>query len=85
MPIFNPTIGRDGNYEIGDLFNVIVTCADPDSWDDVGGPGSISEFKGLAIIQQTQEGHEKVELLLNQLHAAGGLKENVKVYRLSKK
>jgi len=85
MHIFNPTIGRDGNYEIGDLFIVITTCAEPDSWDDVGGPGSISEFKGLAIISQTQAGHEKVELLLNQLHAAGGLKEKVKVYRLSRK
>jgi hypothetical protein len=85
MHIFYPTIGRDSNYEIGDLFKVIISSADPDSWDDVGGPGSISEFKGLAIISQTQEGHEKVELLLNQLHAAGGLKEKVKVYRLSKK
>lgn len=85
MHIFKPTIERDGNYEIGDLFNVIMACAEPDSWDDVGGPGSISEFKGLAIVSQTQAGHEKVELLLNQLHAAGGLKEKVKVYRLSKK
>ncbi len=60
---------------------VVTTTVAPDSWDDVGGPGSIADFKGLMTISQTQQVHEDIEKLLNMLHKAGGLEEKVKVSR----
>lgn len=74
-------IGPDGNYEMNDLLDVITEIVTPDSWDEVGGPGSITEFKGLVTISQTQEIHQQVENLLNLLHKAGGLEGKVKVSR----
>ncbi len=73
--------GAEGGYDIADLMKVITTTVVPDSWDDIGGPGSISDFKGLVTVSQTQEVHEQVEKLLNLLHKAGGLEEKVKVSR----
>ncbi len=74
-------IGPDGNYEVDDLIDVITASVIPDSWDDVGGPGSISDFKGLVTVSQTQDVHEQVEKLLNMLHKTSGLEEKVKVAR----
>src|SRR6185436_406116 len=74
-------VGPDGGYEIADLIETITTTVMPDSWDDVGGPGSAADFKGLVTISQTQEVHEQIESLLNMLHKAGGLEEKVKVSR----
>ena len=73
--------GPEGGYDIADLMKVITTTVTPDSWDEVGGPGSISDFKGLVTISTTQEVHERVERLLNLLHKAGGLEGKVKVSR----
>ncbi|MGI8979312.1 MAG: hypothetical protein ACR2FY_08810 [Pirellulaceae bacterium] len=71
----------DGGYEVADLIEVVIGTVKPDSWEDVGGPGSIKDFKGLITVSQTQEVHEEVEELLNMLHMAGGLEEKVKVSR----
>ena len=73
--------GPDGGYTIDDLIDVITSTIAPDSWDEVGGPGSIADFKGLVTINETQEVHEQIENLLNMLHKAGGLEEKVKVSR----
>ena len=71
--------GPDGGYDIDDLVDLLTTVIEYDSWDDVGGPGAIAEFKGLIAIHQTPSTHEKIEKLLNMLHKAGGLPEKVKV------
>ena len=57
------------------LIRLITTTVSPDSWDEVGGPGSAAEYKGLVVVSQTWEVHEKIERLLNMLHAAADLKE----------
>ena len=57
------------------LIRLITTTVQPDSWDEVGGPGTIAEYKGLVTISQTREVHEEVERLLNMLHRAAGLEE----------
>src|SRR6185295_19004044 len=51
------------------LIELITTTIDPDSWDDVGGPGSIAEFATnlSLVISQTQETHDKIDRLLAQL------------------
>ena len=56
--------------------NLITTNVFPQSWDGVGGPGSISEYNGLIVISQTGDCHHTVEHLLNMLREAGGLKAN---------
>ena len=58
------------------LVNLITTNVFPQSWDGVGGPGSISEYNGLIVISQTGDCHHTVEHLLNMLREAGGLKAN---------
>lgn len=55
------------------LIGVIVTSVDPDSWVDMGGSGSISEFGGLVVISQSARTHNKVERVLDMLREAAGL------------
>ncbi len=54
------------------LIEVITTTLDPDSWDDVGGPGSIAEFAnaGALVTSQTRENHQRIATLLNSLRRA---------------
>lgn len=54
------------------LIEVITTTLDLDSWDDVGGPGSIAEFPnaGALVISQTRENHLDVATLLSSLRRA---------------
>ncbi|MGE0610399.1 MAG: hypothetical protein AB7O62_25140 [Pirellulales bacterium] len=55
------------------LPEVITTAIEPQSWDDVGGPGTIEEFffpdrdRCLIVVSQTLENHEKVTQLLQRL------------------
>ena len=74
-------VGPDGGYDITDLMHLITTTVAPDTWDEVGGPGSLADFKGLVTVSTTQDVHDQVEKLLNMLHKAGGLEEKVKVSR----
>ncbi|HVT81605.1 MAG TPA: hypothetical protein VHM90_13235 [Phycisphaerae bacterium] len=53
------------------LENVIRNLVRPDSWRDNGGNiGSIQEFDGLLIVNQTAENHAAVQALLTQIRAA---------------
>lgn len=72
---------RTGKDRVEKLLELIVSNVRTDSWDNVGGPGSIQEYEGLFVISTTPEVHEQVEHLLNLLHCAGGLKQpKIKVY-----
>ena len=57
------------------LIQIITTTIEPDSWDEVGGPGTIAEYKGLLAVSQTGDIHHEIERLLNMLHQAAGIKE----------
>lgn len=85
IPVAAPEKGKeagpDGGYDITDLVRLIQTTVAPDTWDEVGGPGSMADFKGLVTVSQTQDVHDQVEKLLNMLHKAGELEEKVKVSR----
>jgi hypothetical protein len=63
------------------LVQVVMSSVDPDSWDDVGGPGNAVEYKGMLVVLQTSECHAKVEKLLNLMYSAGNLETKVKVSR----
>ena len=49
------------------LINAIQCVADPESWSEVGGNGSIVCYRGILIVRQTESVHEEVEKLLDQL------------------
>ena len=57
--------------DLAALINVIVSAVAPDSWDDVGGPGSISAYGGGLVVSQSQRVHEELNELLQQLSRLG--------------
>lgn len=59
----------DSGMTMENLIEVIVTSVKPVSWDDVGGPGSITAFGDAIIISQTLPEHLEVEQLLAALRA----------------
>ena len=52
-----------------EVIDLITSTVQPDTWTDNGGSGSISIFRGLLIISQTEDLHSDVELLLRQIRA----------------
>ena len=51
-----------------DLIDLITTTIEPDSWDEVGGPGVIVSLgQRWLVVTQTQQIHEQIEPLLIQL------------------
>jgi hypothetical protein len=55
------------------LMQIIITNVDMDSWRDIGGPGTISEYNGLIVVTQTNWVHRKVEHVFDMLREAAGL------------
>ena len=60
-------LGRD----IDELIDTIMSTVDPESWDDVGGPGSIACFGGLLLIRQLPETHARIDDLLDTIRSEG--------------
>ena len=62
---------RNGNItpDFDSLIEMIQSTVAPSSWDEVGGPGSIAKFDTnlSLVLDQTQEVHEEVVDLLEQL------------------
>jgi membrane-associated protease RseP (regulator of RpoE activity) len=56
-----------------DLIDVVTSTVDPQTWDDVGGPGSICAYNGLVVVATTAHTHKKVEHLFDMLREAAGL------------
>ena len=63
------------------LIELITTTISPQSWDDVGGPGSISGFDTnlSLVVSQTQEVHEQIADLLEQLRRLQDLQVTIEV------
>lgn len=49
------------------LTDVLLRTVEPDSWAQLGGSGEMSYLNGSLIVIQSQQVHEKIEVLLNQL------------------
>ncbi len=64
--------GRD----FDSLIELITRSIDPDSWDEVGGPGQIAEYetngKAALVIRQTYAVHRKIDRFLRQLYRLAG-------------
>ena len=52
------------------LIDLISNLVQPESWDEVGGPGTISAHDGLIAINNTTQVHNKVESLLAMMRTA---------------
>lgn len=63
------------------LINLITATVEPNTWDDVGGPGAIESFEGnlSLVISNTQEVHEAIVDLLEQLRRLQDLQVTIEV------
>jgi hypothetical protein len=62
-----------------DLIDTITTTVEPNTWDDVGGPGSITSLGGLLVVQQTPSVHDKLATLLDTLRESGAVPQSVTI------
>jgi general secretion pathway protein D len=63
------------------LIELITTTVSPTTWDEVGGPGAIHEFATnlSLVISQTQDVHEQIVDLLEQLRRLQDLQVTIEV------
>ncbi|MCA9174758.1 MAG: hypothetical protein KDB14_09770 [Planctomycetales bacterium] len=63
------------------LIELITTTIAPDSWDEVGGPGAIEAFPTnlSLVVSQTQDVHEQISDLLDQLRRLQDLQIAIEV------
>jgi general secretion pathway protein D len=63
------------------LIELITTTIQPTTWDEVGGPGSIASFETnlSLVVSQTQEVHEQIVDLLEQLRRMQDLQVTIEV------
>ena len=62
-----------------DLIETLTATIEPESWDEVGGRGSIGTLGGLLVIQQTPNVHIKIRRLLTALREKGAAPRSVSI------
>jgi general secretion pathway protein D len=74
-------MGGGAQADFDSLIELITTTVKPQTWDEVGGPGSISEFQNnlSLVISQTQDVHEEIVDLLEQLRKNQDLQVTIEV------
>ena len=74
-------MGGASGADFDSLINLITSTVEPDSWDDVGGPGTVQEFDGnlSLVVSNTQEVHEAIVDLLEQLRRLQDLQVTIEV------
>ena len=69
-----PVVGPNDidNWDMLTLVNMIKTVIEPDTWDDLSGPGSVQMYapKLVLSVHQTQEVHREIRNLLTSLRRA---------------
>jgi general secretion pathway protein D len=73
--------GGGANADFDSLIELIHSTVAPTTWDEVGGPGSIAKFETnlSLVISQTQEVHEEIVDLLEQLRRMQDLQVTIEV------
>ncbi len=81
MPMGPGGVGGGNQADFDTLIDLITTTVKPQTWDEVGGPGSISHFPNnlSLVISQTQEVHEEIVDLLEQLRRNQDLQVTIEV------
>jgi len=62
-------------YDCDSIINLITTTVAPQSWDTVGGPGSIEAFRGGVVITQTRDVLDQISDMLAVLCKAKEIAE----------
>ncbi len=81
-PAFGPGgLGGGGQADFQSLIELITSTIAPTTWDEVGGPGAIQEYRNnlSLVISQTQEVHEEIADLLAQLRRLQDLQVTIEV------
>ena len=76
-----PGMGGGVIADFQPLIELIQSTIEPDSWDEVGGAGTMQEFRQnlSLVVSQTQEVHEKIQALLEQLRRLQDLQITIEV------
>ena len=74
-------LGGGAQADFDSLIDLITATIAPDTWDDVGGDGSIQGFPTnlSLVVSQTQEVHEQIADLLDQLRRLQDLQVTIEV------
>ncbi len=74
-------LGGGAMADFDSLIELITTTIAPTTWDEVGGPGSVAPFETnlSLVISQTQEVHEQIADLLEQLRRMQDLQVTIEV------
>jgi general secretion pathway protein D len=74
-------VGGGAQADFDSLIELITTTVKPQTWDEVGGPGSVSEFANnlSLVISQTEDVHEEIVDLLEQLRRNQDLQVTIEV------
>ena len=74
-------LGGGAQADFDSLIDLITSTVQPTTWDDVGGPGSIAQFETnlSLVVSQTQEVHEEIVDLLEQLRRMQDLQVTIEV------
>ncbi|HEV3343755.1 MAG TPA: hypothetical protein VG125_25505 [Pirellulales bacterium] len=67
--------GQAGQINLQSLIELITSCIAQTTWDEVGGPGAIKEYRlprlQTLVISQTREVHQEIASLLSDLRKLG--------------
>ena len=61
---------QNGPASLSQVHSLITTIIEPDSWDELGGPGIIADYQQGLLISHTFAIHQQIESLLRQLRRA---------------
>jgi len=80
IPFGPPTVGG-GQADFASLIELIQNTVAPQTWNTVGGNGAIQEFRTnlSLVVSQTQEVHEEIADLLEQLRRLQDLQVTIEV------
>lgn len=75
------SMGGAAMADFDTLIELITSTIAPDSWEEVGGPGAIEEFRTnlSLVISQTQDVHDQIADLLEQLRRLQDLQVTIEV------
>ena len=81
IPFGPPSIGGGGQQNFQPLIDLIQGTVAADTWDTVGGPGAIRQFDTnlSLVISTTQEVHDEIADLLEQLRRLQDLQVTIEV------
>ncbi len=74
-------LGGAAGADFDSLLELITSTVQPQTWDQVGGPGSIASFETnlSVVVSQTQDVHEEIADLLEQLRRLQDLQVTIEV------